>query len=1241
MNRLETNYKIKEFLDGHNNDIKYLVNIETDSSTNEAVCFFHEPNGRKYQRIIQYEPFLYVKDLEKNGIDLYPGDMKHIESNKRVLYGIKIKKLRTDNQKRLEDGYCYRVSSTKSFNDILNYFKNGGLDIYQKQYDENDNVVMMGDMVYYKNKEYFYIIKPFEQFLISKGVRLYKGINEYKELHRVVFDIETTGLRYQSTNCFAIGIRDNRGYEEVIELDNKNEEEPEKKLIEKFFKRIVELEPAIVAGYNSEDFDFPYLLGRADKLGLNVTTDIQTTLRGDIPIKQTFGSLKYGGTTERYTANKIYGMSVIDILHAVKKTSAINTEIKNNKLKYICQFENIAKPNRVYIKGEDNGIGDMYNKNKIYITNRNFNYLEIPEEYQSVAKKMYVIQEYRRAKKIDNEQTIKLKRKTLNEDTTGFKKWYEENSIIDDRKYFITGKILLRRYLKDDLWETEQVDELYNQSSFMLAKIIPTTYERICTMGTAAIWELLLTAWSYENNLAIPHSDEKGSISGGLARCFKKGFSKDMMKIDYASLYPFIQLTHDVFPTFDITGVMKKILNYTTTTRNVYKKVGNLSKLENDEEEFFRVIDNDLYYKYKKNDISKKEINSSKVKQLPIKILNNTLFGGLGSDVAFKWSDNKCAWRITCIGRLYLRKATKWFNDYGCIPLLMVTDGINFQIPQKTNIRVTDNSVIKEDNYDLIDNMWSHGGAVGIKALINKYNKEEMIPPYMGIDDDGSAFSVLNLSRINYAMLFKENKGDGEIFDKIKLVGNTVKSKTMPEYIEEFLDKGLNMILNGKGKEFVDYYYDYVDDIFYRRIPLKKIASKSKMKNSIDSYLKRGKDKNGRVKAMQAHMELIINERKKIAKEIFIDKGAEIIGDVDSYSFQKYTFDDLLKYAKNDVEYLETLTDAKIKKFDKEINKIISDYMPPEPELDSTIYYYNNGYRKSHGDVKEIKDKETGIKRISSKLISTKELIDNPNMLGEYNVDKYLDAFNNRVGKFLVGFDESVQQRIPAKIKRTKTKNKLGVSVEHEELLKSTFTLDELKLKNFDLDYLEDSLYLEDKEIEFWNYYGYNPDKIWDGYKVNEGELRYDEYLEVLDFLNQKMIENNKKKIKNLDDDLINNDYVLIKEKSKYHIGLYSNELIKIIRYDVKVPKTSRQLKEEKENKIKDENLKKLKISEIRDVSKDEYYFKLFKSKFKLSDDINKLSMDEFFSVFNEAEKLFKDFIKEMEEKELIDYEIS
>jgi nucleoside-diphosphate-sugar epimerase len=36
----------------------------------------------------------------------------------------------------------------------------------------------------------------------------------------------------------------------------------------------------------------------------------------------------------------------------------------------------------------------------------------------------------------------------------------------------VKGKHIIDRYLKDDLWETEKVDEMYNQATFLLSKIV-------------------------------------------------------------------------------------------------------------------------------------------------------------------------------------------------------------------------------------------------------------------------------------------------------------------------------------------------------------------------------------------------------------------------------------------------------------------------------------------------------------------------------------------------------------------------------------------------------------------------------------------------------------------------------------------------------------------------------------------------------------------------------------------------
>ena len=79
----------------------------------------------------------------------------------------------------------------------------------------------------------------------------------------------------------------------------------------------------------------------------------------------------------------------------------------------------------------------------------------------------------------------------------------------------------------------------------------------------------------------------------------------------------------------------------------------------------------------------------------------------------------------------------------------------------------------------------------------------------MGLDTDGEWPSCINISRKNYALL--TNTGE------IKLTGNSIKSKTLQEYIVDFMDKGLILLLNGKGKEFVECYYEYHEKIIIEK----------------------------------------------------------------------------------------------------------------------------------------------------------------------------------------------------------------------------------------------------------------------------------------------------------------------------------------------------------------------------------------------------------------------------------------
>src|SRR5574343_489995 len=115
------------------------------------------------------------------------------------------------------------------------------------------------------------------------------------------------------------------------------------------------------------------------------------------------------------------------------------------------------------------------------------------------------------------------------------------------------------------------VDKIFNQASFLISKILPTSYERSSTMGTAGQWKLIMSAWSYHNNLAIPMTQPKKKFVGGLSRLLRVGYARKSVKFDYAALYPKTQLTWDIFPELDISGVMKGLLTYIVDTRDKFK----------------------------------------------------------------------------------------------------------------------------------------------------------------------------------------------------------------------------------------------------------------------------------------------------------------------------------------------------------------------------------------------------------------------------------------------------------------------------------------------------------------------------------------------------------------------------------------------------------------------------------------------------------------------------------------------
>jgi DNA polymerase elongation subunit (family B) len=922
--------EIESFLHG-NDPEEFIVAIEYDYRENCVYKIKEIPGKGKEIRKDTFTPFAWVGDLR--GIKFY-NDSKALQKEAMTKHGIVIDKLETHGNERLEKGMTYMVKSLKGYRELIQFFRDGGCDPW-------------GD----KTKDKVMILPPVEQYLISKEKRLFKGFENYEEVTRLVYDLETTALDPKDGRIFMIGIKTNKGYHKVIEC---MDESQEMGAIIEFFKIINEIKPSIIGGYNSANFDWHWIFERCRILNID-PKKICKSLHPEHSFTRKDSMLKLANEVEEYVQTSIWGYNVIDIIHAVRRAQAINSSIKAAGLKYITKFINAEAPDRVYIDHEN--IGKMYtNKDEYWINNQNGKY-----------------------KKVGEYQDLDIK----------FPGVYEK----------ITGDKIVERYLDDDLDETLKVDQEFNQGSFLLAAMIPTTYERVSTMGTATLWKMLMLAWSHKHGLAIPAKESKTDFVGGLSRLLKVGYSKNVLKLDFSSLYPSIQLVHDVFPDCDVTGAMKGMLSYFRNTRIKYKQLA---------EEFYN--------------IDRKKSESYGNKQLPIKIFINSMFGALSAPQVYAWGDMYMGEQITCTGRQYLRQMIKFFMTKGYVPLVMDTDGVNFSTPDDAKDRVY---VGRGLNWKVKLGKEYYGPEADVAEYNDIFMRGEM-----ALDTDGVWPSCINLARKNYAVM--DAKG------KIKLTGNSIKSKKLPLYIEEFLDKGVKMLLQGDGKAFVEYYYEYLQKIYDKKVPLSKIAQRAKVKLTLEDYTKRltTKTKAGNSMSRMAHMELAIKEKLNVN-----------LGDVIMY------VNNGTKASQGDVQ---KMTVKQIKD-----TNLVNQYNDPKskPITDGVMI---NCYMLD----KDILDKD-------------------PDLTGDYNVPRAITTFNKRIEPLMVVFQDEVR-------------NHLIVDKPED---RGIFTTSQCELINGhplgegDQDDLQkDVMDITEAELRYWEKRGLKPDYMYDlaeeGWKEKLGVLQ-------------------------------------------------------------------------------------------------------------------------------------------------------
>ena len=618
-----TTEDINKFFEG-SDPMKRIVAIELGYDNAEAEIVYVNDEGQKRIKKEPFKPFVWAKNSAC--IRMFGGQRGTLRAKMRE-YGIKVKPLytcREDNpypNEKLANGYKYLFYATHkmSMGKFQNFFNEAGTPLKSKKKDDDDA----------SSQEFMYL-QPAEQFMIETGKRFFKGYDNYDDLKRMSFDLETEGLNPRKHHISQIGIRTNKGYEKIITITGSTIEEKERNelnAINEFVQIIADEQPDVVFGHNTENFDWDFIIVRCQQYGIDFKQLSGQYLREGIYKQKRPTTLKLGGEVETYYATVMKYHNIVDSLHAVRRAMATDSSFESANLKYSTKYLHLNKHNRVYVPGNLIDSTWLVTDPVYAFNNENGDWYKVTKE-----------------KPIQN----------------GYQ--------------FVTGKYIVERYLLDDIWEADKVELTLHETDFQLTKIMPTTFMRVCTMGTATQWKLILLTWSYLHNLAIPSLGKNKKYTGGLSRLLVTGYMTDICKGDYAALYPTTQITWNIEPATDFMHVTLPMLKYVLLQReehkglkkksekaaeNIYNK---LKEIDKDSEEYIQLSE-------ERNTLLADKVNHDN-QQLVLKKLANSWFGSLGCPGLNPWGDLTAAEKTTCIGRMLLRIMIYRLKELGYIPIV-------------------------------------------------------------------------------------------------------------------------------------------------------------------------------------------------------------------------------------------------------------------------------------------------------------------------------------------------------------------------------------------------------------------------------------------------------------------------------------------------------------------------------------------------------------------------------------------
>lgn len=196
---------------------------------------------------------------------------------------------------------------------------------------------------------YFLINDPVQQYLMQTGRTLFKEMR-FDDLRRMQVDIEcytTEGFDFcnaerEGDRIIAIAMGDQTGWRLVLsgaELD-------ERTLIERLVATVRERDPDVIEGHNIFNFDLPYLMTRAARVGIRLAVGRD----GSVPSMRP-SRFSAGERTLAYSRFDIFGRHIVDTFFLAQVYDISQRSLDGYGLKDVARHFGLAQPDRVYIEG--------------------------------------------------------------------------------------------------------------------------------------------------------------------------------------------------------------------------------------------------------------------------------------------------------------------------------------------------------------------------------------------------------------------------------------------------------------------------------------------------------------------------------------------------------------------------------------------------------------------------------------------------------------------------------------------------------------------------------------------------------------------------------------------------------------------------------------------------------------------------------------------------------------------------